>query len=219
VTPVVEDIDNVVLLEHHGHGAFVCPKIGVDTFEVHTLFLPEGRGPVVKAAVRDGLDYLFTSTDCRELVTKVPQGNEPAAGLARYAGFQLQFVSPTPWTTPDEKIPMEFFAMSVEQWALKSDAALEAGRWLHGCIDATLDAHGSTLPHHPDDEVHNRMAGAAALMVQAGQTLKGVTFYNRWARWACYQPLVLLSEHPPILDLGGIVVELHGHEMRILSCR
>lgn len=200
------------------HGGFVAVAQGFGRYEVHSLFLPSRRAGETVQAMRAAVDYIFSASDAMELVTKVPDANRAAAGLAQLAGFLPLFTMPIPWTG-GQQVPVTCLSLSVDRWALRSAVTLQLGGWFHAAQAAAKAQAQSTLGTHDDDDTHDRMAGAAILMVRAGQPRKATDVYNRWATLAGYVPVVLLREHPIVMDLDGIVVEARGSEMEVLTCR
>lgn len=216
LTASVTDPRNIAAVSEHG--GFVAIEQGVGRYEVHSLFLPAaGRGEAVRA-MRAAVDYFFTATDGVELVTKVPLFNKAAKGLTLLAGFAPLFVSRIPWGDRGEET--EFFTLTMDRWALRAAVTAEYGRWLHETMADALASWGSRLPQHSDeDETHDRISGAAVLMVREGNAKKAVRFYNQYARFTGYPPIELVRECPTVLDLGGLIVEARWHEMEILSCQ
>ncbi len=206
-----------VALETDGGGFLLLGK-GGGLYEAHTLFVPEA-GRKAPAASREGFLYLFTHTDAVEVVTMVPSNNAPAGKLAHYVGFTPRFTRQAAWPTEDGVIPAEYFSLTVEQWALKSDDCLAAGVAFHGALERAKEAAGSALDIHADDEIHDRIVGATCLMARAGNAAKGVAFYNRWAVTAGYAPISLICENPPILDVIDAVVTPGGDFLEVLLCR
>lgn len=199
------------------HGGFIALWASPERYEIHSLFMAAGRGREAIRAMRAGLDYLFAATDATELVTKVPQGNAAALGLARLAGFTRQFTSRIPWGA--ELVPVDFMSLSAQTWALRSRAALALGEWFHASMTDAMTQRASTLPPHSDaDDAHDRMAGAAVLMCRAGNARKAESFYNAWARFVGYPLIRVLAEHPVVLDLEGLIVECRASSMEILKC-
>lgn len=201
------------------HGGFVAVAVWPGRYEVHSLFLPDGRGTESVRAMRAACDYIFTVSDATELVTKVPSANTAADGLARLAHFAPLATVPMPWTGGTRTL-VGLLSLSIDRWALHSAAAWTLGGWLHQTFEAVKAATGSTLPAHAeDDETHHYMAGAALLLIRAGQTVKGVDLYNRWALLAGYPGIRVVREHPPILDLDGMIAEAREDTMEILQCQ
>jgi hypothetical protein len=56
-------------------------------------------------------------------------------------------------------------------------------------------------------------------MARRGQVVKGVNFYNRWAMFAGYGPVKMLSEAPVVIDAGeGVIVGIEHDHMEVLQC-
>ena len=170
--------------------------------------------------MREGLDYLFATTDATELLTKVPEDNAAADGLAQLAGFSRIFSSRMVWSAGVTKL-IHVGSLHIDDWAMHSKTCLYMGRWLHEQFAAVIAAQpDSILPAHSDeDETHDRMAGAATMMIRAGNVAKGVLFYNRWASFAGYPIIKWLRDHPVILDLDGMTVEVTGTGIEVLQCQ
>ena len=95
----VADPHNVVLMTEDGAVgiAFVWHEPGV--YEAHTVALPDARGSRVLAAVRSMIAFMFTATDCMELLTRVPVNNRAADAPARAVGGTLDFERAAAWPT------------------------------------------------------------------------------------------------------------------------
>lgn len=199
--PIVASPANIAIQAEHGGWVLQCLSPGV--YEVHSMFLPEGRGANVKRALAEALDYVFSATDCLKLVTRLPEGNVPATALGRIAGFR-------PWFGDRHRI-------EVEDWAQSSAACREAGEWFHERLEAAKEARGSALEVHDDDPSHDHAVGAAVLMCRAGNAAKAVWHYNAWAAAAGYAPVTLVSLNPMVIDVVDAVLE--GPEMEVLLCR
>lgn len=201
------------------HGGYILLDCGAGRYDVHSFFLPEGRGHEALVAMREVSAYMFTHTDCTEGRTTVPQGNEGAFVLAKRGGFELRFeLERMMWRPAEGKtIRASFLALTLEKWALTSLAALDAGRWFHQQLDAAI---AGAL--HPDEAVHDRMVGAAVLMTRNGQPEKAVAFYNAWALTAGYAPITIASRRfarPIVLDVVSALLEVTEDGMEILLCR
>ncbi|MBP2159547.1 MULTISPECIES: hypothetical protein [Asticcacaulis] len=214
LTELVGNTANYVLTGEHG--GFVAVRHFPGTYEVHTLFTPEGRGAAAMEAGRESLGTIFSETDAIEVLTRVPRPNKAARLFAEANGFTLRFTRPKAWETGAD---VDYFGITIEQWAMRSDACLAAGRRFHEELEAAKIAAGSTLPTHYDDEAHDRAAGAACLMIAAGNAEKGVAFYNRWARFAGYAEISLIGLHPILIDIQDAVIQVRNGHMEVLSCQ
>jgi hypothetical protein len=216
-TPLLDNAANVALVNEHGGWLQVYLDHGL--YEVHSQFLPEGRGDLV-ADMRAALRYMFTQTDCIELVTRVPDGNLAAKGLARAAGFREAFRREACWKTPSGMVGVSFQTLPLWRWMMMDDEALARGQWFH---DA-LEQHKATLarppPIHADDEAHDRAVGASVLMFQAFNPHKAVASYNRWASFAGYAPIRLVSLAPLIIDVVDALVTMTATGgLEFLACQ
>jgi RimJ/RimL family protein N-acetyltransferase len=216
VTAQLINPSNVALVNEFG--GFILIQHTPGSYEVHSQFLPEGRGRSAREAMREGFDYMFTRTNCEQVITQVPDNNRAAAGLARLAGFRELFRRENA-----KRGPTSYMVLTIDEWAQRN-AALEAdGEWYHAATEVAVRAARPDLPDHPEDPAHNRAVGAAVRMVRAGNAAKGVAFYNRWAHFAGYSPIRLISAQPAIIDMsdGGLTViaEERDGNMEIVLCQ
>ncbi len=86
ITPVLDNPRNLFLKADHG--GFLLIDKGEGVYEIHTQFLPAGRGRGARTAAREAMRYMFTQTDCKMLVTHCPVDNKASAWLALSAGMQ-----------------------------------------------------------------------------------------------------------------------------------
>lgn len=191
------------------HGGFVLMRHSPGVYEVHSMFLPEGRGASALKAARDMLRQMFAATDCREVLTKIPNGNKGADGLARATGFREWFKSEL----------ASYRRLTLAHWMMNDSGCLEAGRVFHDFLEDAKVAAKSALVTHEDDEAHDRAAGCAALMAEAGNPVKAVETYNHWARLAGYRTIKLLSTRPPVIDVIDAVLTVRAGELEVLQCR
>jgi hypothetical protein len=215
VSAMVANPANFALVTDGGGFVLECQEPGI--YQVHSQFLPDHRRHT-RQAMREGFDYMFTRTDCERITTQVPDNKPAAAALAAKAGFKPMFRR--------EEAPLgptAYMGLTVEEWA-QGNADLEAdGAWFHDRCAAVLKDVRPDQPEHPADPAHDRAVGAAVRMIRAGNTVKGVNFYNRWARLAGYSPIRPLSLVPTVLDLSepglAFIVEIKDGDMEILQCQ
>jgi hypothetical protein len=206
LAPVAANLDNYLLVDDHG-GWVVC-KISEGVYEVHTLFLKEGRGPRLVDLIAEGMDYMFTRTDCHTLLTQLPDNNEPARVLATTVGFKEIFRREE---TP--RGPTSYAKITIDEWVQQTSDLERWGEWVHSKRESL------GLEDHPYDAAHERAVGAAVQMIRRGNALKGASFYNQWATFAGYPPIQLLGLTPVIIDLGlGIIAEEMDGDMEIIKC-
>lgn len=212
VSPMVLNPANYALRANGG--GFILEALGGGVYHVHSQFSSEGRRGSI-AAMRAGLDFMFTRTDCMRITSHIPDNNLAARGLGIKAGFRPWFRRETPGLGPTAVVRID-----AEDW-IAGNAKLEAeGEAFHNALESAKAAAGSALPTHPHDPAHERAVGAAALMCKRGQAAKGVGLYNRWARLAGYAPIKLLSDKPPLVDVGDAICGLSATgELEVLQCR
>lgn len=218
---IIDDVRNNYAFETK-HGGFLLWGLGAKRYDVHSLFLPAGRGEEALKAMAETAAYMFTRTDCVEGRTMIPQGNHAARVLAERASFQLAFsLEHYPWTT-DRTVRADFLTLTLERWALTAHGPLAAGRWFHDCLEKEKQAAGSSAPVHPDEETHDRIAGATVMMVFGGQPEKAIEFYNGWALTTRYAPIVQLTKpgaRPCVFDIGDAIIEARSDGMEVILCR
>jgi hypothetical protein len=83
--PLIENPANVCLMNEHG--GFLFRQFQPDEYDVHTVFLPEGRGQKALDAALEAKQTMFGQFHARRLITFVPYDNKPAHKLALAAGF------------------------------------------------------------------------------------------------------------------------------------
>ncbi len=209
LTAIIENPANVCLVaERNGAqmGGWVFRPILPSSYEVHTLFLPQHRGAAFYAAAREGFRYMFAETDALEILTKCPDDNPGARMASSQLGFRERFHREDAWS---HGVGISFRVFSVDDWFVRDPECLRQGRAFHEALEAAKAAADSTLAVHPEDATHDRAVGAAALMILAGQTGKGVGFYSRWAIFAGYATI----------DVRDALVEIRDGRMGVLKCR
>lgn len=217
LSSVVADPANVLLMNEHGGCLF--ERVGAGLYEVHTQFVPEGRGPGALQAVRDALHWMFTRTDAVEIQTKVPVNNLPALALVKSIGGELHFYRDNAWQTDSGMVGVNYYVQTIDAWAGKADTAKAAGEWFHDKLEAAKAASEAGSPVHDDDEAHDRYVGATIEMVLNGQLEKGLWFYNRWARFAGYASVALIAENPPVIDIQDAILAVRPNDFEVLLCR
>lgn len=212
LTTIVGDPQNVAVMGEHGGWIYHGLQPGV--YELHTLFLPEGRGRSFFAGAREVLRYMFVRTDALEILTKCPDTNAGARMAAGMMGFKERFRREDAWAPG---VGISYQALTIDGWAMRDPEALRAGQAFHNSLEAAKAASGSTIAPHPDDAAHDRAVGTAWLMAQAGNVGKGVAWYNRWAVFAGYAQIHALALN--VVDIGDAIVELKDGQTDVLLCR
>lgn len=216
LTPLVENPANITI-EADG-GGWLLQAILPAVYELHTLFLPEARGKPYFRQAREAMRLVFTTTDALEILTKCPDDNPGARMAATLAGFRERFRREHVWNIgTTAECGVSYQAFTIDDWIARDGEIKRVGHEFHETLETEKRARGSELAVHPDDEAHDRAVGAAYLMAKHGQMAKGVGVYNRWAAFAGYVAVRMLS--PSILDIADAVLEVSDGEMKVLGVR
>lgn len=218
LSAMIADQRNVLLMGSAGGLLFVFVRPGL--YEVHTQFLPSGRGEHALAATNDALRWMFTRTDAIEIVTKVPDGNLGAKGLVRSIHGTKRFRRENAWQSPSGGlVGVDYYALSIQDWAGKCGDLAASGEWFHGKLEAAKAERGASEPLHDHDEAHDRYVGATVEMVLAGQVAKALDFYNSWAPFAGYGPVSVIATNPILFDIGDAVLAVRDDDFEVVLCR
>lgn len=215
--PVMDNPDVFVLMGEHGGQVYHRLQPGL--FEAHSQCRPEGRGEWMYEATRKTLHWIFTRTECMEIMTRVPHGNTRARSLAQAIGGRQDFVNPKGWIFDGKPVAAEIFSLKVQDWMRTAPGLVERGKWFHGRLNAEFDRHGVPDLAHDDDETHDRYVGAAVEMMFGGQPLKGAVLYNRWACMSGYHPISVVSLDPLAVDIGTALLVMRGDDFFIPSLK
>ena len=210
---LVSDPRNIALRTEHG--GFILRPHGAGFYSVHTQFAAEGRGAHAIAAMRAGLDFMFTRTDAMKIHSHCPDNNPAALGLAIKGGAKRWFRK----EHDPEFGPGQVVSWDIMDWAVSNRDLEPEGRQFHEVLEAAKAETGSELPQHDDDPIHDRMVGAASLMCQRGQAKKGVLLYNLWACAAGYAPVRLLADNPPVVDIMDAIMGVGPNGVEVVQCR
>lgn len=201
VSNVIANRNNVLLVGEGG--GVLLQKLDIGLYEAHTAVLPEFRGEWTLRMGRMSLDLMFCRTDAVEILTKCPRGNVMASAGAKAIGAVCDFTTRPLWPLNNTIVPIDVYAVRIQEWIKRSDQMVEAGREVH----RLLRLHGVPVDHGDDDD-HDRYVGAAREMIQNGQVGKGVHLYYRWAVMAGYRPITVVSADPLRLDIGNAILAL-----------
>jgi hypothetical protein len=215
ISAIVGNANNFALQSEFG--GFVFTRFEAGRYEAHSMFL-KGHGTHAIRAMRAAVEWMFTRTDCEIILTKVPKNNLAAKGLGIAGGFKTMF------ERDDAALgPCDYISLTISDWALSSRDMEKHGVRLHDFFDTASKAAGVEWGEHPVDAVHDRAAGAALVMGERGQAAKGTLFYNRWASFAGYPTINLVSASPVVLDMSAghatCVVGISEKDLEMLLCR
>lgn len=208
LSPLLKDERHVCLMDRFGGCLFTQQSPGL--YEVHTQFLPEGRGAKALSVVHEALRYMFTRTDAVEIWTRCPKGNLAARALSRAIGGREEMIVKQGWVQDGKVIPAAIFSLTIQEWMKTAPGLVEVGKWFHERLEEEWHLLGLTEAFHEDDDSHNRFVGACVEMVRSGQPHKGAIFYNRVAAMEGKHPIRVIGIDPVVIDIGQVCLEVHG---------
>ena len=217
VTEIVENPLNVLLMAEGGGIIFGQSEPGI--YDVHTAFVENHRG---RGAIRASLAayrWMFTHTDCMILQTRVAEFNRAAFKFCELVGATFEFERKAVWPTDDGAVGMSYWTMKYEDWVRKTDDLIKSGRAFHDRLDVEFARHKALNENHPDEECHDRYVGACAEMIYGGQPEKAAVLYNRWAKFAGYGPIALISKSPLLIDIGSALLQVVDDSFKVIKCR
>lgn len=218
LTGLVRDVRNYAFLTGNQDGGYILKRLDPGLYEAHTLAVPEARGYPMGKLMQDGFYVLFTATDCIEVVTSIPDGNDAAKEWSNYCGFRDTFR--TEKGTPGELLLMgeavgqQHRSISYGDWVGRSKDAGHLGKLFHAKVD---EARGEAS--HAPDKLHDRWVGATIACAIAGNLVKGIGLYNRWAAQANYGRAAIISSTPPLVDIGDAIVQLTNGALDVLELK
>lgn len=218
LTPIVANQDNILLMGEYGGVLFIKHQPGI--YEAHTQVLPAGRGKWTVDMVNEALTYMFTRTDCVDIMTRIPKGNLAARALAKAINGTFEFHSDNSWWKDGKLIPSDIFSLRIQDWMAKAPGLEHYGHKFHDKLEVEYKKLGKDRgPNHGDDPIHDRYVGAASLMIRNGQPVKGMVFYNRWAVMAGYVPIVVASLDPVVIDIQESLLAVENNDFYVLRIK
>ena len=212
-SPLVKDHNNVVLQAEHG--GMVFHKLMSGFFEVHSQRLPSGSPAWTLEMAHSALLYMFTKTDCVEIMTRVPVANEPARKLTLAMGGVLE--QTVGGEVGGEPIMWGIYRLTCQDW-IRTSPLLEArGEWFHARLHGLYDEHDMAVEKHDSDPWHDRHVGMAVSMILGGQVDKGVGFYRRWCMMALAPPISVVSRDPLVIDINDCLLHVHDGTFDIVE--
>lgn len=215
--PIVADHRNVALMAEGGCILFIADEPAI--YEVHTNFLPAFRGRHAIRASLEAYRWMFANTDCMILQTRVPAFNKAAERFCQIVGATRDFERKAIWPTADGPVDLSFWSMHFHDWLRRAHAVVESGKAFHARLDAEYERHGKPAHSHAEEDCHDRNVGACAEMLYGGQPEKAVILYNRWARFAGYGQIALISRSPIVVDIGEAVLLIEQQTFKVIQCR
>lgn len=211
LTARVADRNNFFLMGEHGGCAFYPLLPGI--YEVHTQVTQAGRGEWTKALTDSCTHWMFTRSDCYEIMTRVPHGHIAARAAAVAAGMTHEFTRPLECRFREHIVDVHIYSYRIQDWIRQAPGLDQSGHLFHEVLHEGAARLGIRDIAHPNDENHNRYVGAAVEMAWYGHPLKAVNFYNRWALVSRHEPIALVGLNPTIvkIDHGLCVTFLADH--------
>ena len=195
LTPVIANPANILLMGQYGGILFMHLQPGL--YEAHTQVLPEGRGKWTVGMTRAALHWMFTRSDCFEVLSRCPQGNIAARALIKRVGGELEFTNQRGWVKNDVVIPADIYSWTIQAWTRTAPGLEERGEWLQHAVAREYKRLNKAAIQYVDDKVFNRYSGMAAEMFMNKQAAKAVLLYNRWAKVAGYDNIDLMCAENP----------------------
>lgn len=223
-TPLVADPNNYLLMADGGGILALYQEPGI--YEIHTNFIKPDRerqsqqGPYIRNACLAAYKWLFTRSPAMVLLTRIPAHNRAATVFSPLVGWVKEFERSKVWATVDgELVDVGFYALRYDDWVRKTPDIKRVGRAFHDRLEAEFARHGKAEEAHADDDWHDLHVGSAVEMIRGGQPEKGVVLYNRWARFAGYGLLGLVSIEPTVIDIGNALLQMMGNTFKVVAVR
>lgn len=218
VSEILANPQNVCLVADGGALMFIFHEPGI--YEVHNNWLKAYRGKAAIDGTRAALRWMFTRTDCMTILTKIPAFNRAAARLCALVGGKKRFDRKAVWPTKDGMVDMSFWSLSYDDWVCENRDLMASGHAFHVKLDEEFARHEKIAPRHEDEDCHDLHVGACVEMIYGSQPEKGFILYNRWAAFAGYKPVALLSRNPLVVDIGDAVLQIVGdNSFKAVLCR
>lgn len=215
LTPLVENVNNVLLMGEHGGMMFIGKQYG--QYEIHTQILPAGRGVWCQEFTKQALRWMFTKTSAMELFSRVPKGNLGALALVRANHMVRELRIDRGWIYDGKSVPADVYSMQFQDWLRRSDST-KTGHWFVSRMESEYKNHGVTMDFGSLSEEYLNHIGAAVEMIFGGQKEKGVVFYNRWANMVGINPLKIVTASPLVIDCEGALIKFRSNDFWIMSC-
>lgn len=222
LSPVVGDLRNIILMCDEGGIIAHWREPGV--YEIHTQFAERYRGVSAVRTTREMISWLFLHSPAMELQTKVPDCNAGAQGLVKAISGRFEFERAGAWQGPQGPCGVAYYTLRWSEWLYSPWAmgTLAArGEWFHGRLEAAKRAFLAPPDSHLADPSHDVNVGATIELIFAGAIDKALVLYARYARFAGYAEVRLISANPLIIDIQDAVllIDIAGKDFEVLSVR
>lgn len=206
--------DSTYLLMGEFGGCMFC-ALQPGVYEVHTQVLPTGRGDWTRQMTKDAVHWLFTRTDCYEIVTRVPRGHIGAKAATMQVGMKYEFTAEK-CLFRGKSVEMDVYGFRIQDWARDAVYLGDFGQKFHVFLESEAARLGITEPIHENYEAHNQYLGAGLEMFLSGNTKKAVAFYNRWASVARHRVVSYLDDNNIGFDIG--VLRRDAQALEVVQC-
>lgn len=184
LAPVMDK--TLILMSANGGFLFdPIPRTGehLHAFDLHSFFLPEGRGVEAHGAAWAAAEWVFTRTMAVDIFTTVPD-DAPHAKPPVTMGFRQHFKRKAVLNRAGVPIDCAFWRLNLWDWAMRARGLTEEGEAFHRDLEAKRAAAGIIERAHAHDEAHDRYVGLAVKMWRHGKLQKAMSIYNVWCDWA-----------------------------------
>lgn len=223
LTTLVHDLRNIVLM--CDEGGIVAHWREPGLYEIHTQFTEKYRGVSAVKTVREMVSWLFLQSPAMELQTQIPAVNQAAHSLVKAISGRLEFERDGVWQLADgTSCRMDYYTLRYSDWLYSAWAmgGLAArGEWFHARLDQAKVAFLQAPESHGHDAAHDVNVGATIEMIFAGEVEKALTLYNRWARFAGFAEVRVVSAKPLLIDIQDavILVDIWQGDFEVLTCK
>lgn len=214
---VVSNPDCYALLGQYGFSLYA--KLGPGIYEAHNAVLPEGRGRWTLQMAKTALHWMFTRTDCTEIITKCPLDNLAAIAGARAVGGQCEFTTRPIWPGVSGPIGLGIYTLPIQRWVEGAKDLIQRGQDFHDQLRLEYWRLGVSHELHESDPLHDKYVGMACDMIEGNQLYKAVLYYNRWAIFSGYELIGVKSLDPLVIDIGEALLAVKDGSFEVLSCR
>lgn len=221
LSALVNDLRNIALMCDEGGIFAIWREPGI--YEIHTQFTERYRGISAVKTVREMVSWLFLQTPAMELQTQVPAYNQGAHALVKAISGRLEFERDGVWQLADgTSCRMDYYTLRYADWLYSPwtmGPLATRGEWFHAKLEAAFAGFLLAPEVHEHDPAHDVNLGATVEMIFAGEVEKGLTLYNRWARFAGYAEARIVSAKPLIIDQQNalLLIDLWGKDFEVLS--
>lgn len=204
---------NILLMGEHGGVLFLYVMSGI--YEAHTQVLPSGRGKWMQALAHSCIHWMFTKTDCYELLTRVPKPHIIARAATIRSGGKYEFTREDGCLFKGEITPVDFFSMRIQDWAASGVYLEKIGEWFHIRLNEEAKKLGIVSPAHENDRNHNFVVGAVYSLFKNHQYLKALNIYNRWAILSRHATISLVSKDPHIIKMDIGFLKMNNEDIEL----